>query len=116
MVKKSFDTETATNKFFTKAEPVIEAPQVEPIQPDQPKKKGRPLLSPENKKRGTSKRLTLVIDYDLIQFLHEIAWEKRCSMTQYINDLIRRDYEAYIEQCKEAGKNPFEGWEDPNDI
>lgn len=116
MVKKSFDTETATNKFFTKAEPVPELKAVEPLQADQPKKKGRPLLSPENKKRGTSKRLTLVIDYDLIQFLHEIAWEKRCSMTQYINDLIRRDYEAYIEQCKEAGKNPFEGWEDPNDI
>lgn len=38
-------------------------------------------------------RYNLNLDADLKDFLHETAWEKRMSMTQYINNLIRREME-----------------------
>ena len=70
---------------------------------NKPNKPGRP-PKPENEKlRGY--RYNLNLDKDLKQYLHERAWQKRTSITQYINDLIRADMEKYF---AEGGTK--EGW------
>lgn len=70
---------------------------------NKPNKPGRP-PKPENEKlRGY--RYNLNLDKDLKQYLHERAWQKRTSITQYINDLIRADMEKYFD---EGGTK--EGW------
>lgn len=105
---KKFDTQGTTAKFFTQGA----ATPPKPIKEKAPQ--GRPRLTEEQKKRG--KRYNLLLDRDLDQFLHEIVWVKRTNMTQYVNDLIRADYEAYLKDCKEKGVDPFEGWENPNEV
>ena len=72
-------------------------------------KRGRPKKAEEEKLRGY--RYNLNLDRDLQQYLKETAWKKRTSITQYINDLIRADMEAYFRECEEAGIDPREGWE-----
>lgn len=62
---------------------------------DKPSKQGRPPKKPEEKLRGY--RYNLNLDRDLKDYLHEMAWRNRTSITQYINDLIRADMEGYIE-------------------
>lgn len=68
-------------------------------------KPGRPPKPEDQKLRGY--RYNLNLDKDLKQYLHEIAYKKRVSMTQYINDLIRADMEKYF---AEGGTK--EGWLD----
>lgn len=76
-------------------------------------------INPNQGKRGRPKkekplrgyRYGLNLDADLDPYLHEIIWKKRTTMTQYINDLIRADYEAYLADCKKKGIDPYEGWE-----
>lgn len=58
--------------------------------------RGRPKKTDSEKLRGY--RYNLNLDRDLKPFLHEIAWQKRTSITQYINDLIRREMEKYISE------------------
>lgn len=53
------------------------------------RKQGRPPKTEEEKLRGY--RYNLNLDRDLKEYLHETAWKKRTSITQYINDLIRAD-------------------------
>lgn len=72
-------------------------------------KRGRPKKTDEEKLRGY--RYNLNLDRDLQQYLKETAWKKRTSITQYINDLIRADMEAYFRECEAAGIDPREGWE-----
>ena len=57
-------------------------------------KRGRPKKTEEEKLRGY--RYNLNLDKDLQQYLKEIAWMNRTSITQYINDLIRADMEAFL--------------------
>ena len=52
-------------------------------------KQGRPPKADHEKLRGY--RYNLNLDRDLKEYLHEAAWKKRTSITQYINDLIRAD-------------------------
>ena len=52
-------------------------------------KQGRPRKTEEERLRGY--RYNLNLDRDLKEYLHETAWKKRTSITQYINDLIRAD-------------------------
>ena len=52
-------------------------------------KQGRPPKAEHEKLRGY--RYNLNLDRDLKEYLHEVAWKKRTSITQYINDLIRAD-------------------------
>ena len=61
-------------------------------------KQGRPRKSEEEKLRGY--RYNLNLDRDLKEWLHEAAWKKRTSITQYINDLIRADMENDAEWMK----------------
>lgn len=114
---KKFDTQGATAKFFTQSDAAVQEAQTPPPQTVEPVKgkapQGRPRLADNEKKRG--KRYNLMLDKDLDRFLHEIVWVRRTNMTQYINDLIRADYEAYLKDCEAKGKNPFEGWENPNE-
>lgn len=72
-------------------------------------KRGRPKKTEEEKRRGY--RYNLNLDKDLQQYLKETAWKNRTSITQYINDLIRADMEAYFKDCEEKGIDPMEGWE-----
>ena len=62
-------------------------------------KQGRPKKKEEEKLRGY--RYNLNLDRDLKEYLHEAAWKKRTSITQYINDLIRADMENDAEWKKE---------------
>lgn len=62
-------------------------------------KQGRPKKSEAEKLRGY--RYNLNLDRDLKEYLHEAAWKKRTSITQYINDLIRADMENDAEWKKE---------------
>lgn len=132
MGKKSFDTAAATNKFFTNQQPGTpeqreEQPAPNPdatMTPEQAAailrqsmeilqnttpQRGRPKKAEEEKLRGY--RYNLNLDRDLKQYLKETAWKKRTSITQYINDLIRADMEAYFRECEEQGIDPREGWE-----
>lgn len=62
------------------------------------KKRGRPPKNEEDKLRGY--RYSLNLDRDLKDYLHEAAWRKRTSITQYINDLIRADMQRNIKEIK----------------
>jgi acyl-CoA reductase-like NAD-dependent aldehyde dehydrogenase len=55
------------------------------------RKQGRPPKADSEKLRGY--RYNLNLDRDLKEYLHDAAWRKRTSITQYINDLIRADME-----------------------
>jgi hypothetical protein len=59
------------------------------------KKQGRPPKADSEKLRGY--RYNLNLDRDLKEYLHDVAWRKRTSITQYINDLIRADMENDVE-------------------
>lgn len=63
------------------------------------RKQGRPPKKEEEKLRGY--RYNLNLDRDLKPFLDDIAWQKRTSITQYINDLIRADMQRYKESESE---------------
>ena len=89
---KKFDTKSVANKFFTQDTHSTEDTQ---NTHDKLSKLGRPPKKPEEKLRGY--RYNLNLDRDLKDYLHEMAWKNRTSITQYINDLIRADMEAYIE-------------------
>ena len=92
---KKFDTQSVANKFFTQGtEETHDKPETHDT-PEKPKKQGRPPKKEEEKLRGY--RYNLNLDRDLKDYLHEMAWKNRTSITQYINDLIRADMEAYIE-------------------
>lgn len=54
-------------------------------------KRGRPRLAESEKKRQY--RYNLSLDGDLKEYLNDVAWRKRTSKTQYLNDLIRREME-----------------------
>lgn len=104
MAKKIFDTQSATDKFFTQS--AHNAQDTQNTQ-EAPVKK-------ETDKNGSGRgyRYNLLLDSDLNEFLHYAAWRKRESMTQYVNDLLREQMTNYIESCKREGKEPFEGWKD----
>lgn len=89
---KNFDTKAVANKFFTQETHKVEDTH---NKQDKPSKQGRPPKKEEEKLRGY--RYNLNLDRDLKDYLHEMAWKNRTSITQYINDLIRADMEAYIE-------------------
>lgn len=140
MSKKSFNTEAATTKLFSRA---AQEPQETQGKPDTHDTHEKPLTEerllellqeskgilaavPEEEaerisKRGRHKkaeaeklrgyRYNLNLDRDLQQYLKETAWKNRTSITQYINDLIRADMEAYFRQCEAQGIDPKEGWE-----
>ena len=92
---KKFDTQSVSNKFFTQGtEETHDKPETHDTH-EKPKKQGRPPKKEEEKLRGY--RYNLNLDRDLKDYLHEMAWKNRTSITQYINDLIRADMEAYIE-------------------
>ena len=100
MAKKTFDTQSTTDKFFTQGAHDTQGTQ---DKQDTQKKQGRP--KKETPLRGY--RYNLTLDADLKQYLHEIVWQKRTSMTQYVNDLIRADMERYF---AEGGTK--DGWEE----
>lgn len=64
-------------------------------------KRGRPRLAESEKKRQY--RYNLSLDGDLKEYLDDVAWRKRTSKTQYLNDLIRREMEN-DEEWKKAKK------------
>lgn len=75
----------------------------------------RTLTPPETKeetaKREAAKkkkyRVNLALDADLESYLHNIAWQNRTSITQYIAALIRKDKEEYF-----ANGGATKGWVD----
>lgn len=94
---KSFDAQSKFNKFDTHSTQNTQSTH------NKQQTQGRPRLEPEQKLRGY--RYNLNLDRDLKPYLHEIAWQKRTSITQYINDLIRADMESYL-----ANGGTMEGW------
>lgn len=91
---KKLDTKGAMDKFFTTDEKHDKYSESDKHNKSNKPQKGRPPKTPEEKLRGY--RYNLNLDRDLKGYLHEIAWRNRTSITQYINDLIRTDMEAYI--------------------
>lgn len=65
------------------------------------KKVGRPSNNKE------TVRYNLVLDKDLDYYLYNIAWANHTSVTQYVNDLIRKDMEKF----DKSGGNR-EGWKE----
>lgn len=115
MATKKFDTQATTSKFFTQGTQETQdkhEKQDVSLTAEAQRKQGRPRK--EKPLRGY--RYNLNLDDDLNQFLHEIVWVKRTTITQYINDLIRREKEAYIADCLSRGVNPYEGWEKEDEI
>lgn len=72
-------------------------------QDTQKKAKGRPPKTEEQKKGGY--RYNLNLDKELKTYLKNKAWQDRKSATDYINDLLRADMEAYF-----AKGGTKEGW------
>lgn len=108
MAKKTFDTASATEKLFSthdkQDKPNASNTQEKPSVPDETKNPGRPKKTEAEKLRGY--RYNLNLDRDLKPFLHEIVWQQRTSITQYINDLIRHEMESYL-----AEGGTLEEWE-----
>ena len=67
------------------------------------KPQGRPKKTQDEKKGGY--RYNLNLDKELKEYLKNKAWQDRKTATDYINDLIRADMEAYF---KNGGTK--EGW------
>lgn len=88
---KQFNTQDTINKFFTQNTQDTHDKQ---DKQDTPKKQGRPPKKEEEKLRGY--RYNLNLDRDLKDYLHEMAWRKRTSITQYLNDLVRADMQDYL--------------------
>lgn len=91
MTKKQFDTSQAINKFFT--QPTEETQQTQKTHDTQ-----------DTSKVQKKYRLNLNLDGDLEPYLKEVAWINRTSITQYLNDLIRKDMENH-KDIKEGLKN-----------
>ena len=109
--KKSFDPAEATSKFFSSAP---QSPAADTGREKRPaRKSGATLPRRQGKPQGQSthsrrtKRYNLLLDEDLDAFLHEIVWQKRTTMTQYINDLIRAELEAYEKESHQNGTVPY---------
>ena len=97
MAKKTHDTQSIFDALNEQATQETQNPQ--------PKQKGRPKLSPEEKKGGY--RYNLNLDMELKRYIKNKAWQDRKSATDYINDLIRADMEQYF-----ANGGTTEGWID----
>ena len=103
---KTFDKNKMNGFFSDFTQPTEDnAPNThnKPDTQNKSSKPGRPPKPKDQKLRGY--RYNLNLDKDLKQYLHERAWQKRTSITQYINDLIRADMENYF---AEGGTK--EGW------
>lgn len=87
MGKKEFDTAAATAKFFTQGTQQTQDTQ------DTHKKQGRPI----KKDKKATYRYNLCLDMELKPFLMKRAWEQRQAVSQYLNELIRKEMEAYLE-------------------
>lgn len=92
MAKKEFNTEDVTNKFFTQSEHNTHHTQI--------------THNTQNTQTGRGYRYNLNLDGDLKPFLQKIAWENKTSITQYLNDIIRKEQGKYIK----AG-NSLDGWD-----
>ena len=97
MAKKTHDTQSIFD--------ALNAQATQETQNQQPKQKGRPKLSQEEKKGGY--RYNLNLDMELKRYIKNKAWQDRKSATDYINDLIRADMEQYF-----ANGGTTEGWID----
>lgn len=88
---KKFDTQAVTNKFFTqKTEETAKTQETQTTQETQ-KKTGRP------KERHETYRFSLYLDGDLKDYIKFASWKQQKTITQYLNDIIRAEMEAYIE-------------------
>ncbi len=96
---KKQDTQETEQYAMTPEEVKVVIEQSKEILKNFAPKQGRPKKSEDEKLRGY--RYNLNLDRDLKEYLHEIAWKKRTSITQYINDLIRADMENDTEWKKE---------------
>lgn len=97
---KKFDTQTATNKFFTQDTDntqekydTLNTQDTDDthLASSTPKRRGRP--KKETPLRGY--RYNLTLDGDLKAFMKQMAWENHTSVTQYLNDLIRKEKEEF---------------------
>lgn len=108
MAKKTFDTASATEKLFSTHDKSYkhdtQSTHDKHSTQEDGRSPGRPKKAEAEKLRGY--RYNLNLDRDLKPFLHEIVWQQRTSITQYINDLIRREMEAYL-----AEGGTLEEWE-----
>lgn len=67
-------------------------------------KRGRPPKKECEKLRGY--RYNLNLDSDLKDYLSDIAWKNRTSITQYLNDLIRADRENHYRMERKQATIP----------
>ena len=103
MAQKKHDTQNLFDMLGTHATQQTQDTQQK--YDTQKKQKGRPKLSPEEKKGGY--RYNLNLDMELKRYIKNKAWQERKSATDYINDLIRADMEQYF-----ANGGTTEGWID----
>jgi len=83
--------------------------QTAEILKQQAPRRGRPRKTESEKLRGY--KFTLHFDKDLEQFVKEMAWKNRSTITQWMNDLVRKEKERYFRECEAQGIDPTEGWE-----
>ena len=102
MAKKEFNIAGATDSFFTNSTQNTDNKQNTHDTQNKSVKRGRP----PKEKPLRAYRYNLTLDNDLNGFLHFISWKNRLSMTQYINDLLRKEMQKYID---EGGST--DGWE-----
>ncbi len=50
----------------------------------------------EKSQKTRTYRVNMAFDKDLKPFLKKISWQKHESVTQYLNDLVRREMEIYL--------------------
>ncbi len=117
MAKKTFDSKTVTDKFFFNGVQNTDNTQIAESTHDADDTQNTDDTQTTQKTTETAKKLTkrdarynLLLDADLKIFLKQIVWEKRTTMTQYINDLIRAEYNKYIHAAEVEGRDPFVNW------
>lgn len=72
-------------------------------------RRGRPRKTEAEKLRGY--KFTIHFDKDLEQFVKEMAWKNRSTITQWMNDLVRKEKERYFRECEAQGIDPTADWE-----
>lgn len=67
----------------------------------------RPQGRPPKAEKLRTWRYNLCLDEDLKYYLDNIAWKNHTSVTQYLNDMIRKEKEEYF-----ANGGSTEGWKE----
>ena len=91
MAKKNLNASNAFDKVWSDTTQTTQKTQITDETQETQKKAGRPVERPE------TYRFSLYLDGDLEKYIKYAVWrDRKKSVTQYLNDLVRADMAEYI--------------------